>query len=442
MTEEREEAGDVASEAAPEASFTPPTAFEFAVKCLTKWQSVLAYDEFAGRVVLQSKPPPPVVPGLTPGYWTDNMTSGVRLWLSKKARLNVDKNSARDAVEFVARMRVVNPVRAWLEGLTWDGKSRLDTWLITYGGVEDGAANRAVFAKWMISGVARVYQPGCKADHVLILEGPQGAGKSSFFDILGGEWYSPLEAALGSKDSIQSLFSKWIVELPELAAVRRASDIERVKSFVTTRVDHLRLPYGRDFADYPRQCILGGTTNEAQWLHEDSGRRWWPLKVNKDALWASLPQLRADREQLWAEAAARYKAGEKWFIDDEGVLADLAKNVAARRVVDDWETTIDKWLRANGRQRTSTVEILKNVLGFEIGNIARGDQMRVAGALTALGWERRQVMEDNLKRWYYHAPAGWKPLTEGLAKVIRLEEAVTSPTSAVGGSSVDPSVDR
>jgi putative DNA primase/helicase len=149
------------------------------------------------------------------------------------------------AVQLVAHDRMHHPVRERLGGLTWDGTARLSTWLSTYLGVSDTPYSRAVGRKWMISAVARVFQPGCKADHALILEGMQGTLKSTTACVMAMDdaWFADEIADLGTKDSAQDLRGKWIIELSELSALKRG-EVERVKAFMTRRMDHYRASYG------------------------------------------------------------------------------------------------------------------------------------------------------------------------------------------------------
>ena len=223
-----------------------------------------------------------------------------------------------------------------------------------------------------------------------------------------------MNADLGTTNAVQSLFQKIIVELPELAAVKRTKDIERIKAFVTARSDRIRKPYGIDAQDYPRQCVLGGSTNATEWMREDD-RRWWPLRVGA----IDLQQLRKDREQLFAEAVARYNQGEAWHITDEVVLSSLREAVENRREVDEWEPMVEKWLRTNGRQEVTITELLQQLCGQVPGQSSRGEQMRMGQVLLMLKWTRQRKMVGEVRKYTYIPPANWKtteaPVT---AKVI------------------------
>ena len=322
------------------------------------------------------------------------------------------------AVEMVASHHRHHAVRAYLEGLTWDGSPRLDGWLETYLGAgidvpvldaglsEDdlnreeptpsekyAAYLRSIGPKWMIAAVARIYRPGCKADYVLVLEGEQGLGKSTCLRILAGDdWFADEMSDLGSKDSAQDLRGKWIIELAEVAALRRAV-LERMKAFISRNVDHYRPSYGRRSMDFPRQCVFAGTTNADAYLADETGnRRFWPVKVTG----LCLGELVRDRDQLWAEAVARFNAGESWWLDRE-VEAFAAEEQEQRRQGDPWEEPIIDWLGRQSKAEHTVADILRGALRREVGDWIQTDLNRVARCLRALGYERVQVRDPAIK---------------------------------------------
>jgi predicted P-loop ATPase len=327
------------------------------------------------------------------------------------------------AVEMVASHHRHHAVREYLDGLIWDGTPRLDMWLETYVGAridiqtldaelsEDDLNReeptpsekyatylRSVGPKWMIAAVARVYRPGCKVDHVIVLEGPQGCGKSTCFRILAGnDWFADEISDLGTKDSAQDLRGKWIVELAEVAALKRGM-LERVKAFFTRNVDHYRPSYGRRSMDFPRQCVFAGTTNADAYLADETGnRRFWPVKLTG----LRLEELKRDRDQLWAEAVVRFRANESWWLDRE-VEAFAAEEQEQRRQGDPWEEPILDWLGRQTKTEHTVAEILTGALQREVGDWTQTDLNRVARCLRAHDYERAQVRTGNGRRtWIY-----------------------------------------
>lgn len=325
------------------------------------------------------------------------------------------------AVELVASHHRHHALRAWLEGLSWDGTPRLDRWLETYlgAGLADPGARaagsvpdpqgreapsarpeaftgylHAIGAKWLISAVARVFRPGCKVDHVLVLEGAQGIGKSSALRVLAGgdAWFADEVADLGSKDAAQGLRGKWILELAEMAALRRA-EVERMKAFLTRTTDHYRPSFGRRSGDFPRQCVFAATTNDEAYLADASGnRRFWPVKVTA----VRLEELARDCEQLWAEAVQRFKAGESWWLDRE-LEAVATEEQAGRRDEDPWDNVVLEWLGRQTKPAHTVGEILKGALRLDEADWTPAAQNRVARCLKAHGYERHQRRDPTQK---------------------------------------------
>jgi predicted P-loop ATPase len=228
-------------------------------------------------------------------------------------------------------------VREYLHGLTWDGTSRLDNWLTTCFGAEHKIATKAMGRKALISAVARTMRPGCKVDHVLILEGPEGVGKSSVIEALCPDprWFSDQLGEMGTPDSKRNMRGFWLIELAELSSIRSAKDIEHVKAFVTIREDKFVDKWKVHQTRLLRQCIFIGTTNSSEYLISDTGnRRWWPVKCPN---LANVGAVILDRDQLWAEAVSAFQAGEPWHFTqaEESIMAEVVEEQEMRRPVDD-----------------------------------------------------------------------------------------------------------
>ncbi len=228
--------------------------------------------------------------------------------------------------------RIIDPVVDTLEGLVWDGRSRIDTWLTDYLGVEEDAYSRAIGKAWLISAVARAYEPGCQADYVLVLEGPQGCMKTRTFQTLSFGWYTSLtlERGVDNKTIAEKLRGPWIVELAEVDQMKR-SQTAWIKDFITSKYDRYRIPFGRLAQDAPRRCIFGASTNESVYFKDTTGqRRFWPVKVEG----LKRQALERDVRVLWAEAVVCYKKGIAWHVDEE--IEEIAREVQHERAPDDF----------------------------------------------------------------------------------------------------------
>ena len=310
-------------------------------------------------------------------------------------RLEIDvrvRSIVADVAERVARDTPYHPVRAYLDKLRWDGTPRLHLWLAAFlDAVDSPEYLEAVGRKFLISAVARVMRPGCKADHVLVLEGRQGIGKSTAVTALGGPWTTDSIPEFHGADAALQLAGVWLVELPELAALRR-SEIETVKAFITRQEDHYRPPYGRRPVRIPRQSVFVATTNEAQYLHDPSGnRRFWPVRCNA----VDLPGLRAARDQLWAEARAAFDAGEAWHLTE--AETELATAEQSERVlVTELEQQVAEYLdrmRATGTHELTMRDVLAKACFLDPeapDYVEKAGRLgtKVAAALERAGWHR------------------------------------------------------
>ncbi|MFZ5818228.1 MAG: VapE domain-containing protein, partial [Bacillota bacterium] len=275
-----------------------------------------ALDDFAHRAVVAGPVP---WRDLERGrYWGDHDDAGLRNYLAEVYEVK-GPGVIYDAFLEVLVQNAYHPVRDYLGSLAWDGVPRVDTLLVDYLGAADTRYTRAVTRKMLAAAVARVFAPGCKFDHVLVLVGPQGVGKSHLIKKLGREWYSDSLNTMQGKEAYELLQGVWLMELGELAATRRA-EIEVVKHFISKQEDQFRVAYGRHTSVFPRQCVFFGTTNEPVFLKDRTGnRRFWPVPVRKGphpkSLWADLTDAAVD--QVWAEALALWRAGETLYLDAE-----------------------------------------------------------------------------------------------------------------------------
>ena len=229
----------------------------------------------------------------------------------------------------------------WLDSLQWDGKKRLWRFFPDMYGAEVSEYTEACGYVLFLSAAARAYQPGCKADVMVTLIGDQGLGKSKGIEELVPDhsWYTDdLGGDLSDRKVGEGLQGKWLVEFSEFARINR-STLEVVKAFLSRRVDHFRPAYGRVAKDFPRQCVFVGTSNNPVPLQDIENRRFMPVWCRQQ-----LGDIAAQRDQLWAEAVHRYKAGEAWWVTDENLLTTVKERQEDARQHDEWEEVLKESL--------------------------------------------------------------------------------------------------
>lgn len=282
-----------------------------------KLKGVYAYNEFDHiEIALRTMPWRRVRNALDKSL-RDSDDSNLRHYLEANYKIN-GKEKIRDAIRVVANRNTFHPVREYLESCKWDGVPRVDTLLIDYLGAEDSEYTRAVTHTTLVAAVARVYEPGCKFDYMLTLSGAQGIGKSTLFDRLGGVWFSDSLTSVTGKESYEQLQGVWIMEMGELSALKK-SEVEATKQFLSKREDRYRKAYGERVEQFPRQNIFIGTTNEKQFLRDDTGgRRFWVVDLIHKAERNLFKELdKAMIANIWAEAKIYYELGEDLKLDDE-----------------------------------------------------------------------------------------------------------------------------
>jgi len=346
-----------------------------------KWKGVLGHDEFNNRVVIRKRPPwgdeTPDAP------WTDHHESLVRVWFQCEDIAAALGDVGR-AVQAAARHNPFHPVRDYFEALVWDGTPRLDTWLTRYLGVKDTPYSQAVGPRFLISAVARIEEPGCQADHMLILEGDQGVLKSTALRLLvGTAWFTDRISKLGSKDAAVEMAGVWLIEMAELDALTKASN-STIKAFVTRRHDRFRPPYGKHLIDRPRQCVFAGTINpNGGYLNDPTGaRRFWPVRCGV----IDLEAFGCDRNQLWAEAIRRFRAGACWHLETPELEALATAEQELRFKIDPWAEKIGEWLVR--RDDVSISEVLTGALGIPAANQSHSAEIRVAAILKTHGFKQ------------------------------------------------------
>jgi predicted P-loop ATPase len=289
-----------------------------------------------------------------------------------------------------------HPVREWLKGLHWDGVQRVDTWLSTFLGAEKTPYTIGIGRMFLIAMVARVFKPGCKADYMLVLEGKQGARKSTACSVLGGEWFSDnLPDVTCGKDVSQHLPGKWLIEIAEMSAMTRA-ETAQLKAFVTRTTERYRPSYGRKEVIQPRQCIFIGTTNKSAYLRDETGgRRFWPVKVDN----IDIDKLKVARDQLFAEAVKLFEHGVPWHPDADFERQHIHPEQDARYETDAWEEPVRNHLKLHKPEKVYLTELLANPLGIELAGRSRATSNRVVAILERLCWTRLKKDSDGNIPW-------------------------------------------
>lgn len=370
-----------------------------------RWCGALAYDEFNLEVVFLKAPPWVVTdPGYEswkPGQQWDELDVGrLQAWLETHYDVDAKDTKLQRAVGIVAREHSFHPVRSYLDELDWDGVSRIETWLSTYLGVEDTPYTRLVGHWWLISAVARVRDPGCKADHMLVFEGAQGIGKSTALRELcpNQKWFydSELLGLIGNKDAYVNLRGKWIIECAELDGINR-KEASALKGYITGRHDSYRAPYAKTASTVARQCVLAGTINPngLGYMRDETGaRRFWPVACTK----CDTEGITRDRDQLWAEADEAYRFGVLWYPNTLEQVALCRTAQAERTQQDPWQEPIAAFLdeqRKKGEVFVPTAAIL-NHIGVETEKQTLHSTKRVNACIVMLpGWEGGQRRRIN-----------------------------------------------
>ena len=284
------------------------------------------------------------------GEVSDDGILGLRRLLSDRFGFDLTDKHVRDAVKSLALEHCFDPVADMLDEAeaNWDGVKRLDRMAADYLNCEDTALNSACVRKTMIAAVARVRQPGCKFDTILVLESPEGWNKSTAWKLLAGEENFSDEKIIGkeSREVQEQLATIWIHENAELAGMKKA-EVETVKAFASRTVDRARPAYGHFQKKQPRHSIEVGTTNSDEYLQSQTGnRRFWPMRVLRAI---DLEKLKKDRLQLWGEAAHYQSKGESLTLD-ESMWADAGVEQEERRVKDPWEDCAGEYA-GSGREK-------------------------------------------------------------------------------------------
>lgn len=317
---------------------------------------------------------------------------------------NIGKDRVRDVIVSVSEKDQIHPVRAFFSGkdsngvpwLQWDGQPRLDTWLVDYAGATTQDRNyvQAIGAKWLIAAVARIFQPGCKFDHMLVLEGKTDIGKSALLREIATFGHEIEESYFTDSISMKQFDNQFaaklwqghlVVEFAELDGMDK-SNVNTVKAWITRQEDVYMPKFSNDRKHRPRQFVLSGSTNEDTWLIDTTGnKRFWPVRCER----IDIPGLKAAKEQLWAEAVHRYHSGEQWWLSDDDPIYTLARAEQATRITgDSWGEVIES--RLMGKSLLSMKDVYE-MLGLHVDRQNRDTDMRIRGIMKMAGYSWKQA---------------------------------------------------
>lgn len=326
----------------------------------------------------------PFLPAHMPRPLRDTDILAVQEFLQNAGMTTLNETVVHAAIRARAEECKFHPVRDWLNGLKWDGTERLEGWLTAYLGAEASPYTQEIGPMFLVGMVARIFKAGCPMNYMIVLEGVQGARKSTACRILGGEWFSDsLPDVMAGKDVSQHLRGKWLIEIAELSATSRAEDAH-LKAFITRNEERYRPPYGRLEVIEPRQCVFVGTTNKDVYLRDETGgRRFWPVRVGT----IDTDALARDRDQLFAEAVAKFREGFRWWPDGDFEAAHIKPQQEARRETDAWEDYIKGYLE--NRDVVLVSAVARECLNIERARLGTFEQRRIAAAMSTLGWESK-----------------------------------------------------
>ncbi|MCM1316188.1 MAG: toprim domain-containing protein [Prevotella sp.] len=369
--------------------------------------------------------------------WRDVTENRIKLYLEKEYTLYTSIDSINQMCSIIADDNSYHPIKEYLNAVRWDGVQRIKRVFSDFLGAADNMYTQAVAVITFVGAVARVFEAGVKFDTCTVLVGRQGTGKSKFIGKIAvkPEWFTDGVTTFDGKDFYESIQGKWIIELGEGTAFQKSIK-ERSKQAIASQQDFYRKPYGRNPEQRPRQCVFLGTTNNYDFLKDETGdRRYYPIDVNIAKATKNIDRDLTDTyiSQLWAEAVQLYRGGQSIYIQDKQVLA-LAEQEQRKHfdesplqadiynfleipITSSWyDTSIEgrrKYILdyqegittagAYKRDRISVKEIVCELFGYELNQpIDRKMSLEIARTLTALGW-----IKNGKKMWLNIYGAQW-----------------------------------
>lgn len=369
----------------------------------------IGYDEFHRRPVLW-RPLGSSALLNEPRELIEKDITDIQEWMQHAGLQQVAHDTVARAVESYAQEHSFHPVRAYLERVAeqWDGEPRTATFLPTVCGVRPTPYHIMIGRCFLIAMVARIFEPGCKADYMLVIEGDQGKLKSQMCHRLATPWFSDHlpDLSASQKEVSQALRGNWLIEIDEMHAFNKA-ETSHLKSFITRPLEHYRPPYARLYVDEPRQCLFIGTTNKDTYLKDESGgRRFHPLRAIK----INLNVLESIRDQLLGEAVYLYRQGEPWWPSAAFEAEHIAPQQTARYDADAWNEPVGAYLK--GKTSVTLMEVANLALHISTDRLGTADQNRIKRSLADLDWERTGRNSVGITTFGPKQSAGSEPVAE------------------------------
>lgn len=365
-----------------------------------EWQGALAIDTFAKRLVLRRSTPLGHRAG---DVWAQDDESALGLWLIEQAGFSVRSlDTLAQGVRHTASLAEFHPVRDYFDGLVWDGKPRVPSWVVRLMGADDTPYHRQVGLFFLLNMVRRIYEPGCVMRSVPVFEGAQNKGKSRALFTLTNPWYADTMLRIGDKDAYQLIQGVMCYEVSEMDSFTR-SEATAVKAFISSTEDMFRAPYERSPVKHLRQTSFAATTNAVEYLKDWTGNtRFWPIAVGQRI---DLDGIAAERDQLWAEAIALYRAGERAYPTPDDERALFKPEQDARLIVHPWVEMIEEWL-FNRFGSVSVREVMHDCLKIDLSRInPQGHEaQRVGQILQSLGYVKFRAGGRESRVWAWRKP--------------------------------------
>jgi len=378
---------------------------------------LFTYNSMTKDVEFRKKPP-----WVADKKLNENDLIQLKYYLAYTHNAEYSKQLLEEGVVVIAQERPYHPLLNYLDKLKWDGAERLDYWLIKICGAVDNVYTREAGRKTICGAIKRAYEPGCKFDYMLLLEGEQGIGKSTLINILAGQWYldTSLNTNEDKKEIVDQMRTAWIIEISDLAGFRK-SDVEHLKHFLSDQSDRVRMPYAHRAEDFPRQCIFIGTHNPSgnnEYFKDDTGnRRFWPVECTR----IDLGLMREWRDQLFAEAIVRYKAGEEIYISNKESLAVLSDLHESREVVTPLNEMIDEYIV--DKNFVNAREVIRLVFGLDPGRMTFTELRSKCTVIGIYMKKLRWVHGKNKKRgWYFRPGHEYDDITSVAGELFKKDE--------------------